>query len=456
MAMPIHDFLHDITAESIPAEVLCLGRRWLLDLLGVAVGGTSTSMSQIARSHVIRHFGPGQKPARVLFDGRLASPAGAALAGGMTIDALDAHDGHKLTKGHVGCGVLPALMAMSEAEGELDDRAFLTGLVIGYEIGTRAGIALHRTVSDYHTSGAWVALAAAALGARVLRLDTARTREALGIAEYHGPRSQMMRCIDAPTMVKDGSGWGSMAGVSAAYLAADGFTGAPALTVEAPDVSDLWSDLGSKWRISEQYFKPFPICRWAQPALHAVLTLRARHDLNSDMVEAVNLTTFHESKRLAVRSPETTEQAQYSTAFPVAVGLVHGTVEPEHVSEASFADPEIRRLAEGMTITESTEFNSAFPSRRFSSVELRLKDGRVLYSGPTEAPGDPEVPVSTAQIRAKFHRYADARLGAERASAIDQAVEKLGDGSGAELLFELATTAAIEGVPPAGPTTPWR
>ncbi|WIW57009.1 MmgE/PrpD family protein (plasmid) [Mesorhizobium mediterraneum] len=154
--------------------------------------------------NVIRHFGPGQKPARLLFDGRKASPAGAALAGGMTIDALDAHDGHRLTKGHVGCGVLPALMAMSEAEGELDDRAFLAGLVIGYEIGTRAGIALHRTASDYHTSGAWVALAAAALGARVLCLDNVRTREALGIAEYHGPRSQMMRCIDAPN---DGKGW---------------------------------------------------------------------------------------------------------------------------------------------------------------------------------------------------------------------------------------------------------
>ncbi|PAP98653.1 hypothetical protein CIT25_29630 [Mesorhizobium mediterraneum] len=52
MATPLHDFLHDSSADSIPAEVLGLGRRWLLDLLGVAIGGTSTSMSQIARNHV--------------------------------------------------------------------------------------------------------------------------------------------------------------------------------------------------------------------------------------------------------------------------------------------------------------------------------------------------------------------------------------------------------------------
>lgn len=69
-----------------------------------------------------------------------------------------------------------------------------------------------------------------------------------------------------------------------------------------------------------------------------------------------------------------------------------------------------------MTITESAEFDGAFPSRRFSSVELQLKDGRGLYSGPTEAPGNPEVPASTAQIRAKFQRYADAQLGAVRAA----------------------------------------
>jgi hypothetical protein len=35
-------------------------------------------------------------------------------------------------------------------------------------------------------------------------LNRTQTAHAMGIAEYHGPRSQMMRCIDHPTMVKDG------------------------------------------------------------------------------------------------------------------------------------------------------------------------------------------------------------------------------------------------------------
>lgn len=80
----------------------------------------------------------------------------------------------------------------------------------------------------------------------------------------------MMRCIDAPTMVKDGSGWGGMAAVSAVYLARAGCTRAPAITAEGVDVADLRGDPGQTWRVMERYDKPFPVCRWAQPEVQAV------------------------------------------------------------------------------------------------------------------------------------------------------------------------------------------
>ena len=195
----------------------------------------------------------------------------------MTIDGFDAHDGHPLTKGHAGCGSLAALIAFAGDGSGLTGAEALGHLVCGYEVAIRAGIALHATASDYHTTGAWVCIAAAGIGARMLDLDAAATREAIGIAEYYGPRSQMMRCIDHPTMVKDGSGWGAMAGVTSAVLAREGFTGAPAVSVEGEDVSEFWSDLGMRWRINEQYFKPYPVCRWAQPAMEAATQLRRDH-----------------------------------------------------------------------------------------------------------------------------------------------------------------------------------
>lgn len=424
-ASDLTTFLHDLKFSDLPAEVRVFARRWLLDLIGVAAGGVGTPLSRLVRNHAAGQFGAGDRSARMLFDGRRVSPAGAALAGGMTIDALDGHDGHKLTKGHVGCGVFPALLALSEAEACDSAEAFLTSLVLGYEIGTRAGIALHRTACDYHTSGAWVAVACAALGARVLGLDARCTREAVGIAEYHGPRSQMMRCIDHPTMLKDGSGWGAMAGVSAAYLAADGFTGAPALLIESDDVADLWSDLGQNWRIFEQYYKPWPICRWAQPPVRAILALRAEHGLKAQDVERIEVTTFHEARRLAVSRPQNTEQAQYSTSFPAAVALVRGAIGPDDVTGSSLADPEILRLSTGMVIAESDEYNAAFPARRFAHVSLVLRDGRCLTSAPTEASGDPENPASEAELRGKFRTWAAPSLGAARTAEIEAAVDAL-------------------------------
>ena len=100
----------------------------------------------------------------------------------MTIDSIDAHDGHNLTKGHTGCHQLPALLAFAQAEEEVDAKSFVAALVVGYEFATRAGIALHASACDYHTSGAWGAVGCAGLGARVLGLDHGRTFEALGIA----------------------------------------------------------------------------------------------------------------------------------------------------------------------------------------------------------------------------------------------------------------------------------
>ncbi len=436
--MLLSDFLHGLTWQDVPAPVQERTRDFLVDLLGVAAGGINTRLSRIIRDHAADQFAPGSAPARMLLDGRPVSPAGATLAGGMTIDAYDAHDGHRLTKGHAGCAALPAAMAMAEATGKLDGGDLMISLLLGYEIGTRAGIALHRTACDYHTTGAWTALSCAAIAARYLELGVDQTRHALGIAEYHGPRSQMMRCIDHPTMLKDGSGWGGMAGVSAAYLARSGFTGAPAITAEGADVADLWGDLGQTWRVMEQYYKPFPVCRWAQPPVQAVLSLMQGHGLCSTDVARIEIVTFHQSLRLATRTPSTTEEAQYSTAFPAAVAAVRGTIGSADITEAAFSDPEIRRLAEGMVVTENDAYNTAFPARRFAHAVLVLQDGTRLESPPTEARGDPEAMVSRDEMCTKFHACADPVLGSAHAQALRAAAEALVPGQSARHLLDLA------------------
>ncbi len=437
------DFVLGLDYSDIPDQTIHFARRCLLDLIGVAAAGSATPLSIAVRNHAAEHLAAHSKKVNMLFDSRPVSALGAALAGGMTIDSMDAHDGHKLTKGHVGCGVFPGLLAFTQAEARFDDREFLTALVIGYELGARAGISLHATVDDYHTSGAWVCIAVAALGARALQLSPQQTREAMGIAEYHGPRSQMMRVIDAPTMLKDGSGWGAMAGVSAAYLAADGFTGAPAITVEDPRVAAVWSDLGRRWRINEQYFKPYPACRWAQPPVEAALTLCRAHAISSVDIDHIEVASFHEARRLCTPLPENTEQAQYSLPFATAAAIVHGDLGPEQVSEQALQHPEIRRLSESLVITEEDQFNHEFPARRMARVVLVSKDGQRYQSKVTEARGDPEEPLDDNEIRNKYHHLADLPLGIRRANKIETLVQQLGSGEGMNALIRNITADIV-------------
>lgn len=416
--LPI-EFIHHLDFDQAPGQVQERCKLSLLDLLGVAAAGTETKMSRIIRSHAAHEFG-GVIP--MLFDRRTASASGAALAAGITIDSVDAHDGFNPAKGHIGCPLLPAVLALGYSE-QISGREFMSALLMGYEFGARAAIAQHATVNDYHTSGSWGAVTAAAAGARIAHLTTDETRHALGIAEYHGPRSQMMRCIDHPTMVKDGSGWGAMAGVSAVRLAQSGFTGAPAITVE--DAKPYWDDLGSRWYMLEQYYKPYPVCRWAQAPIEAALTLRRQHGLVPEMISGIEIHTFHESVRLATNDPTNTEQVQYSTSFPVAIALVRGDVTPEDIADDALNVPQVRRLSKLIKMVEDPFANAEFPLKRFAKVTVTLANGQRFTSDWHQPKWDHTDPPSADELHDKFHRLTDPILGTDRANRIADAVETL-------------------------------
>ncbi|MDG1864366.1 MAG: MmgE/PrpD family protein [Yoonia sp.] len=414
-------FVTGLKWADVPKPVKARVKMALLDVIGVGAGGAGFRAARISQGFARDHLG-GAAP--LLFAEGHASPAGAAFASGMSIDALDAHDGFNPAKGHIGATLFSSLWPyMAGLQGE----AFLTALVAGYEFGARAAMAQHGTVPDYHTSGSWGAVTGAAILARLWGLDHETARHAIGIAEYHGPRSQMMRDIDHPTMLKDGTGWGAMTAVSSALLAQAGFTGAPAISVE--QAPTYWADMGERWFTLEQYFKPYPVCRWAQAPIEGLLALRRLHGLAATDVAGIHVATFHESIRLATNNPKATDEAQYSTSFPCAVAMVRGDVRPADIDDDALGDPEIVRLSNALTMSETAEANAVFPLTRLAKATLTLKDGRELSSDWMQPRWDHTAPPTQAEITAKFHAYADEPLGTERALAIRDAVETLEDTS---------------------------
>lgn len=226
-----------------------------------------------------------------------------------------------------------------------------------------------------------------------------------------------------------------MTAVSAVKLAQKGFTGAPAITVE--DAPEYWADLGNRWYTCEQYYKPYPVCRWAQGPIEGVLALRREHELSANMVDRIEVSTFHESVRLAMNEPKNTEEAQYSTSYPCAVAMVRGTVTPADIADDALTDPEILRLSKGMVMAENDWANEHFPQERFAKVTLHLNDGRRLESDWLEPIWDAKHPPSRDDLLKKFRDLATPLLGSDRASAIEGAVLGLEDLSLSDLTEHL-------------------
>ena len=422
MTISFETFADELTYDALPVEVLAILRRSFTDTIGVAAVGSTTPLSKIARRVAPMLFGSGTiGTSRMLMDGTAVSPAGAAMAGAFTIDSIDAHDGTTPSKGHAGSAIFPAMIALAQAKDkEIDGKRFAEILAVAYELSYRAGLVQHATCPDYHTSGAWTAVGVAAAGAKLLGGSREQIRHAAGIGEYHGPRSQMMRCIDHPTMVRDGVGWGAPSGVTAAYLALEGFTGAPALTCEGAEGSDFWADLGQGWRLVDHtHYKAYPCCRWSHPAIDAANDMMRDNALTHEMIKAVEIRTFHYATRLAGHEPQSQDEFAYSIAFPVAAMIVHGQVGVSELSQEALHDPNILRVSQATNLIDDAEMTQISTDKRWAQVSFVLKDGRKIESAPRTPRGDADMPLTDKEISLKFHLLANPILGVPRADEIE-------------------------------------
>jgi 2-methylcitrate dehydratase PrpD len=337
------------------------------------------------------------------------------MAGAMTIDSVDAHDGTSPCKGHAGSAIFPSLFALADGRG-LTGQDLATYLALAYEISYRAGLTQHDTCTDYHTSGAWTAVGVAAMTARILGCDAAQIHEAAGIGEYHGPRSQMMRCIDHPTMVRDGVGWGGPAGVTAGVLAQTGFTGAPALTCQGPQ----WWGLGDSWKlVTDTHYKPYPCCRWSHPSIDAAAELMVRHGLSHHDIASVEIKTFHNATRLAGHTPVSADEFAYSIAFPVACMIVRGQVGVPELDISALSDPAILRISTATSFIDDPHLTQISDGKRWAQVSILMRDGNRHEADPRTPRGDTDLPLSNKEISDKYHLFADPILGVETAERIE-------------------------------------
>jgi 2-methylcitrate dehydratase PrpD len=444
--MSLYNFVQNLHFREVPQHTRYLVSTSLLDIIGVVAGAKNNQTTINICNYAADNYPATNLSCRLLFDDRKVHPLGAAWAGGFSADSLDAHEGHFTSKGHAGATVVPALLALADAcrdQGrDISGEEFLSAVTIAYETGLRAGVALMDTAAEYHASGAFSGLGVVCGGARLLGMNEEQFLHALGIAEYFGPRCPMMRLVDSPSMLRDAHGAGAYAGINALLMAQAGITGAPAETVADKKISHCWDDLGQRWEIDTQYFKPWPVCRWAQPSLTAVTAMMAQYpEIIATNIEAIKVETFHESMRLQGHFPTNADEAQYGLAFPLAALISRGQVCPNEVTGDAIQAEDILQISRLIEITEAQDLSARFPQEILSRVTIQLRDGTRLTSPVTQAKGDPETAMTQAEFRDKFRLLASVNFSEQRIAEIISAVDNLEKADSCSLLFNQLMSA---------------
>lgn len=405
-------FIVDTDWKNVPAAVQHQAKRCLMDTLGALIAGKETPVREVMTRMAKKQLCGDE--ATILVTGERVSVAGAVLANGFAANALDIDDGHRLVKGHPGACTLPVILAAGEMVPSCSGKAFLTALVIGYEIGIRAGLIRHALYRTYHSSGSWGAISGAAVAGKLLGLDKKRLFHAMGTAEYHAPIAPMMKGIATPSMGKDSIGWGALVAILSVMMAREGFTGITPLFDDTPE-SEWVENLGREYEMMNVYFKPYAACRWAQPAVVGSLKIVRENRISPRDIRDICVRTFEAATKLPCTPPENTEQAQYNLSFPVAAALIDGEVGPKQVLPPRLYNRQIRDLADRVHTEVSINFEKMFPSKACAEVVIETHQGKIFNSGPVEAMWEPpDTLPSDSELEEKFHWLVDPVLGQEK------------------------------------------
>jgi len=370
------------------AAAVHAAREGVLDFLASAFPGPADPAWHRLRGVLPQAGGP----ARVIGQATTADAASAALLNGYAGHALDFDDVHSSVRGHPGTVLLPALFALADTLPNATALDLIDAYIVGVEAMARLGLALgsKHYETGFHNTATLGPLGAAAACARLLKLGAAATENALGLAATQAGGLRLQFGSEAKPLH---AGLAARSGLFAAQLAQAGLQGSPGV-LEAPigfldaygfgaaDAQRALAGWGSPWQIVTPglYFKPYACCTATHYAADAALALRAEHQLRAEDIAAVRVVFPPAGDTpLTVTDPATGLEGRFSVEYVLAAALVDGALGLSLFDERA-AREDLRSF--GRLVSRAYDADapraSTDPQTRFSTVEVRLHDGRQL------------------------------------------------------------------------------
>jgi 2-methylcitrate dehydratase PrpD len=429
------EFAAGLRYENLPADVIAMAKRCVLDSLGCGIYGSATPWVE----SVVRTVGLLGQARTASAWGRpfQADPLGTALINGTAAQGYELDDCHDQSMSHYGAGVVPAVLAVAEAMGPFDGRQIVTAVVAGYEVGTRVGntvspSAFHR---GFHPCGLTSTFGSAAAIANLLGLDVDQYVNALGLA---GSQAAGLMASQFGAMAKRfHSGKAAQNGIIAALAAREGLTGVRDV-LEAPyggfcstysadyDLDYATDGLGEHWEILRNGFKQYSSLASSQTSVDALRAIRAEHGVTADDVESVLVETT-EMVRVHCGWPYVpngeTIAAQMNLPYTAAVTLIDGTAFLDGYTDDRLADPTILALADRVRVVVAEDLDALGKDEmRAVRVTLTTTAGQEFTESVLYRSGHWRNPLSDDDLAAKFANLATRVITDAAAAEIQRIV----------------------------------
>jgi len=401
-------------------EILHGAKRCLVDWFATTVPGGVRAPATLLAAALEDEMPAGHS--ELVPGGATADMRSAALINGAAAHTVEFDDIWRDGLYHPGAPVISAALAVAQNRN-LSGRELLRAIIVGYEVSDRMAAGVNPAHYKYwHTTATVGHHGATAAAASALKLDEVQTAHAINNVTSFAAGLQQAFRTDAMTKPFH-VGQAAANGVLAALAAGRGVTGAKAMLEgdvglgramsDDPDWDAMLEGLGSEYTVCHVTQKNHGCCGHTFAALDAALALKHEYRFAFEDIKHIRAHTYQAALDICGnKAPTTPAEARFSLPYVMAAAMHLGSVrlrafEPEYLQDSRLLD-----LASRVDVIVDPELQSRFPNARSATVDIELNDGTVHSRHAPTRKGDPENPLSDAEIDDKYNELVGPELEA--------------------------------------------
>ncbi len=403
----------------------------IIDFFAATYAGYNQNRSFNEKVERVIYSQGGMEESMVFLQNRRYPARLAAFMNSLYGHGAELDDGNKKAAGHAGVHLIPAVFALADKLRSSNEDV-LVALATGYEAYIRISSAAQPglVAHGFHSTGMAGTLACAAACARLYHLDAQGIEDAIALATTM--TGGLLSYGDSRPAIKPlNPGKAAENGVFAAMLANEGVQG-PTEALEGKngwfhavtdEVHEEYLRRSDHLLLHDCYFKLYPSCRHTHCGIDAAVALHER--VKAEEIVKVNVYIYPNAIKLAgIKIPKNQDETKFSIQYTLACGLLNGGYGIADMNPPKLTE-DVLELIEKTELIADTSMEDRSKGIRGTRVEVVLKDGRKIEETVTVPKGDPEQPLSKADIMEKLRICAKGQADEKTMMGLVRVIEQI-------------------------------